>query len=181
MGEQACFENYPLRIVVLSNLFNFSIWIIGAYVLLGIGILISILFLVYCIIMELRVLTKSCVNCYYYGKVCFTGKGKICSLIFKKGESNRFISGKITWKDILPDMMVFIFPILGGIVLLMISFSIVIVLLLILLLLMSTIGNAVVRGSLACKYCRQREIGCPAQKLFDKEGKKSPDQPPSGS
>ena len=27
-------------------------------------------------------------------------------------------------------------------------------------------GNAVVRGSFTCKYCKQQELGCPAQALF---------------
>jgi hypothetical protein len=25
-----------------------------------------------------------------------------------------------------------------------------------------------VRGQLACKYCKQRELGCPAEQLFSK-------------
>jgi len=174
MGEQACFENYPLGIVAISNLFNFSIWIIGIYVLLGFGILIPMLFLAYCLVIEFRILTRSCVHCYYYGKVCFSGKGKVCSLLFKKSESRRFNSDTITWKDILPDLMVSIFPIIGGVMLLVISFSWLIFLLIIILLLLSTVGNATVRGSLACKYCKQREIGCPAQKLFDKRNMKNP-------
>ena len=36
------------------------------------------------------------------------------------------------------------------------------------LLLLGFLGNALVRGHLACRYCRQREIGCPAERLFDK-------------
>ena len=174
MGERACFENYPLGIVAVSNLLNFSIWIIGIYVLSGFGILISMLFLAYCLTLEFRVLTRSCVHCYYYGKVCFSGKGKVCSLLFKKSESRRFNSDTITWKDILPDLLVSIFPIIGGIVLLMISFSWLIFVLLIILLLLSTVGTATVRGSLACKYCKQREIGCPAQKLFEKRKIENP-------
>jgi hypothetical protein len=31
-------------------------------------------------------------------------------------------------------------------------------------------GNAYVRSRLACRYCTQREIGCPAQKLFERPG-----------
>jgi hypothetical protein len=34
-------------------------------------------------------------------------------------------------------------------------------------------GNAVTRGSFACKYCTQKEIGCPAEKLFAGEPTKS--------
>ncbi|MFC1905310.1 hypothetical protein ACFLXL_00695 [Chloroflexota bacterium] len=35
------------------------------------------------------------------------------------------------------------------------------------LLLLTFIVNGFIRGSLACKYCRQREIGCPAEQLFN--------------
>jgi hypothetical protein len=37
--------------------------------------------------------------------------------------------------------------------------------------LLTFIGNGLVRGSLACKYCKQREIGCPAEQLFNKKKK----------
>jgi len=175
MDERTCFENYPLSIVVISNIQSLSIWIIGFYILSGISILISMLFLAYCLIMEFRVLTRSCVNCYYYGKVCFSGKGKVCALLFKKGDSRQFIRNAITWKDILPDFMVSIIPTIGGIALLIISFSWLILVLMIVLLLLSTVGTATVRESLACKYCRQRDIGCPAQKLFEKRNMENPD------
>jgi hypothetical protein len=33
-------------------------------------------------------------------------------------------------------------------------------------------GNAMLRGSLACKYCKQKELGCKAEQLFNK-GKKT--------
>ena len=176
MGERACFENYPLRIVAVSNLFNFSILIIGFYILSGFGILISLLFLAYYLTMEFRILTRSCVNCYYYGKTCFSGRGRVCSLLFKRSEPSRFINANITWKDIISDLLVSIFPIVGGIVLLAISFSWLILVLVVVLLLLSTVGNATIRGSLACKYCKQREIGCPALKLFEKRKMENPGQ-----
>jgi len=37
------------------------------------------------------------------------------------------------------------------------------------LILLTSAGNSYIRGSLACKYCQQRELGCPAEKLFNKE------------
>jgi len=36
------------------------------------------------------------------------------------------------------------------------------------LLLLATAGKGAVRSSLACKRCRQRELGCPAERLFAK-------------
>lgn len=168
MKENHCYENYPLGTVAISALLSYSIWIIGFYILLGFGILISVLYLVYCLIMEFRVLTKSCVNCYYYGKMCFSGKGKVCGALFKKGESGGFADRKISWKEILPDFFVSIIPIVGGMILLLTTFSWPVLISMIVILLLMTVGNSLVRGSLACKYCRQREIGCPAQKLFEK-------------
>jgi hypothetical protein len=66
----------------------------------------------------------------------------------------------------LPDFLVFIFPIIGGIVLLVRSFSWLLVVLLAVLIALSFGGNAVIRGQFACKYCKQREIGCPGAKAF---------------
>jgi len=37
--------------------------------------------------------------------------------------------------------------------------------------LLFSVGNSYVRGSLACKFCRQRQLGCPAEKMF-RQGKK---------
>ena len=39
--------------------------------------------------------------------------------------------------------------------------------LMIILLLLSSMGNAYVRGQLACNHCKQGEIGCPALELFN--------------
>ena len=165
--DKGYFEDYPKGIVALSNIFAMSIWVIGAYILSGFGLLFSILFIIYCILTELSVYRGSCVNCYYYGKVCFSGRGKICALIFKGGNPHRFINRKVTFKDLLPDLMVTIIPLIGGIILLITSFSWLVLILMIVLLLLATGGNAIIRGKYACRYCRQRELGCPAQKFFE--------------
>ncbi|MBV1728849.1 MAG: hypothetical protein KUA33_01135 [Methanobacterium sp.] len=66
----------------------------------------------------------------------------------------------------IPDMMVFIFPVLGGIISLMYNFSWIILFLIAALLILSFAGNALVRGFLTCGKCKQRELGCPAEELF---------------
>lgn len=157
-----------MRIVVLSNLVSISIYAIGAYILSGFGILFSILYLFYCLWVEIGVLRGSCVNCYYYGKVCGLGKGKLCSLLFEKGNPQKFVEKEISWSKMLPDFLVFVFPIVGGIVLLVIDFNWLLTAILAVLVILSFGGNAVIRGSFACKYCKQRKIGCPAEKAFRK-------------
>ena len=125
-------------------------------------------FVLYIAWLEIRLLRRSCVNCYYYGKVCAFGKGKVSCLFFKKGDTNKFKQDKITWKDMVPDVMVSLIPIVTGIVLLVTDFNWLILSMVLLLLLLSSIGNGLIRGSLACKYCKQRESGCSAEQLFNK-------------
>ena len=169
MKEKTCYENYPLWIVIFSNIVAFTIYAAGAFVIYNIGWIWLILYILYIIWLEIRLLRRSCVNCYYYGKVCAFGKGKLCSLFFKKGDTNRFKQDKITWKDLVPDLMVSLIPIVAGVVLLIINFNWLILSMVLLILLLSSVGNGLIRGSLACKYCRQREIGCPAEQLFNKD------------
>jgi hypothetical protein len=73
---------------------------------------------------------------------------------------------KITW--IVPDFLVFMVPVLAGIYILIREFTLIVLVLVLALLFLGFIGNALVRGYLACRYCRQREIGCPAEQVFRK-------------
>ncbi len=103
MIKTKTFENYPLGIVILSNLLSILIYLLGAFILAKLGIIFLVVYLLYCLFMELNVLKRSCVNCYYYGKLCGFGKGKLCSLFFKKGDIKKFSQREITFKDLLPD------------------------------------------------------------------------------
>lgn len=169
MTEKRVYDSFPVWIPILSTVVSLLIYTIGFYVFLQFSIIAAVFYILYCLWVEMRVLTKSCVSCYYYGKVCGLGRGVLCSLLFKKGDPAKFVEKEISWKQIAPDFLVFVFPLLGGIVLLIKDFSYTILLLLIFLFVLSFVGSAVIRGSFACKYCKQREIGCPAEKLFSKQ------------
>jgi len=160
------YEGYPARIVLLSNALAVSIYGIGVYVLAGVGLWLVVLYVLYCLWIESRILKKSCVNCHYYGKRCGLGKGRLCSLLLDRGVPDSLATKKVSWWDILPDFMVSILPLVAGIVQLARGWSWLLIALLAVLVLLSSVGNAVVRGRFLCRYCRQREIGCPAQKLF---------------
>ena len=166
MMKTEIYENFPLRIVILCNLLPVLIYASGAYILAGFGILVVVAYLLYCLWLEFRVLKNSCMNCYYYGKVCGSGKGKLCSWLFKQGNPQKFIEIEISWLEMLPDFLVSLVPLIGGFILLIVDFSWLLVALLVVLLLLTFSGNAIIRGSFMCKYCRQKELGCPAEKLF---------------
>ena len=168
MSNEETYENFPFLLVAFSALFSVSIYLIGAILLSGFGILIVIFYLFYCAWMEFRLLKQSCKDCYYYGKVCCLGRSKLVPLFFKKGDQKRFADKQIAVKDLIPDFLVSIIPIIGGIILLFLDFKFLTLFLTFSLVSLSFGGNVLIRSSFACKYCKQKEIGCPAEKLFNK-------------
>ena len=170
MKEEKYYESFPVWIAIVSALFTLAIYAIGVYILSRFGIFIAIVYVGYCIWVELRVLSKSCVHCVYYGRVCGLGKSVVCALLFRKGDPEKFSKREISWKDVVPDFLVSIFPLLAGIALFITDFSWTVLFLWLVLLFLAFAGTALLRGSLTCKYCMKRETGCPAQRLFSKQG-----------
>lgn len=171
MENTACKDQYPLWIVVVANLVPILMYGIGVYLFLQISIWWVVAYLLFVLLPEFRLVSGHCTDCYYYGKRCAFGKGRLSARFFPKGSPERFCAMEITWKDILPDFLVFIVPVLAGIWLLVQGFSWIVLMLIVALLLLGFAGNALVRGGLACRSCMQREIGCPAERLFDSRNK----------
>jgi hypothetical protein len=167
MQEPGCKEQYPLAIVIGSNLLSVMIYTIGAFLLLQFSIIWVICYVIFILLLQFRLLSGHCVDCYYYGKTCAFGKGRLSSLFFPRGNPEKFSRMELTWKDIVPDFLTFIIPVLAGVLLLVREFSWTILILTVALLLLGFAGNALVRVRLACRYCKQREIGCPAERLFN--------------
>ena len=166
--DNKTYDDFPLHIVLLCNAVNISIYIVGAFIIAPLGNIYIALYVLYCLLLETRVMVISCRDCYYYGKKCAFGKGRICSIFFKKGTPKRFLSKNITWLDILPDFLVSIVPLAIGIIRLFKSFSWVMLSLVIVLCIVAFPLTGFIRSSVSCKFCRQREIGCPALQLFAK-------------
>lgn len=163
------FENFPFSMVLFAVLVNVSIYALGVAVLSGFGTCAAALFLFYCLGVEIHVMRMSCVDCCYYGKWCAFGRGKAAPLLFKQGDPKRFASKCISWKELLPDMLVVLVPLVGGTALLIQGFSWSTAMMLAALLALSFGGNYLVRSRIACKYCKQRELGCPAEQFFGKQ------------
>jgi hypothetical protein len=172
MQNNKAYENFPPCIPFLSCVLSISIYALGAYIFSQLDFFFTVLYLMFCLWVELKILKGSCVNCYYYGKTCGLGRGKLCALFFKKGNPEEFAKKEISWKDLIPDFMVLIFPLVGGIIVLIRGFTWLILALMVGLAILWLGGNALIRGSLACKYCKQKELtGCPAEQLFNKSAK----------
>ncbi len=169
MDELKTYDSYPLRYAMLANAVSVSIYALGAVIVEPVGWWAAALYLAFCAAAELNVLRKSCVDCFYYGKNCAFGKGRLCAVVFKRGDPARFAAREISWSALFPDLAVVLIPFIVGGAMLVINFVWWRALLVAALVVVSFAGNAAVRTTFACKYCRQRELGCPAEKLFSKE------------
>jgi hypothetical protein len=170
MQNNKSYENFPLWIPLLSCALSLSIYALGTIIFSQLAMLFVVLYLMFCLWIELRILQESCVNCYYYGKTCGLGRGKLCALLFKKGNPEKFVDKEFTWKDLIPDFLVLIFPLIGGIIILIRNFAWLVLVLMVILAVLWLGVNALIRGSLACMYCKQKELtGCPAEQLFNKQ------------
>ena len=163
------FENYPIRIVLISNVVSLLIYSIGIFILFKLDWIVAAFYLTYVFILEFRVIRYHCINCYYWGKTCGFAKGRISSLFFKKGNETKFCTKEMKWVDMIPDLLVFLIPFVSAIILLFLQFQIILLVALLLLTVLSTSITGFVRGNLTCKHCKQREIGCPAEQLFNKK------------
>jgi hypothetical protein len=171
MEAEVTYERYPARIIVLSNLLSVAIYTVGTYLMTQLGMWWAAAYLAYCGRLEYRLLSKHCVNCYYHGRLCAFGKGRLSSIFFKRGDPQRFAQGDFGWRDMIPDMLVLVFPATAAIVALVRDFSWITLALLVVMVILSFSGNAYVRGTHACPRCKQRELGCPAEQLFNKSAR----------
>jgi hypothetical protein len=169
MSEPVCFDQYPARIVITANLLALLMYVIGAFLLYNLWPVLVIPYILFILLLEYRLLRWHCVDCWYYGKRCAFGKGWLSARLFPKGRTENFCGKKITGKDVVPDFLAFLIPVVAGLMLLLISFRVLVLALVIALLVLGFAGNALVRGRMACRFCKQREIGCPAVQLFEKK------------
>ncbi len=168
--ELEVYEDYPVWICAVAELMQLGIYTLGALILLEVAPWAAGIFLIYCLALEVRLMLVSCVDCCYYGRRCFSGKGLIVAMLFSGRDPERFARTEITFKDIIPDFAVGLVPLLVGLGLLVVrGLSWYVGVLVLLLAALAFPVTGWVRSTLACPHCKQREIGCPAQKLFGGE------------
>jgi hypothetical protein len=160
------YGNYPWWMIAVCNSVGLVIYAIGIYLTGRLGIAWGAIYAACCVWMEWRLLSRSCRSCYYYGKRCGFGKGWVCSRIFSKSDED-FGARQISWWSVAPDFLVSLVPLGVGIFLLLWDFSWTVLFLAAALVLLGSVGTGYIRGHLACKYCKQRELGCPAERLFN--------------
>jgi len=160
------FESYPAWMIILSVGLSLSIYALGSVIMARLGWELLTVYLLCLVYFEVNLLARSCVHCAYYGRACFSGKGVIAARLFERGDPSTFAKREVTWLALLPDLLLTLVPLGAGLFLLARGFDWILLLLMIVLVILAFPGNGFVRSQLACCHCRQRELGCPAEKLF---------------
>jgi hypothetical protein len=157
--EQGC-EQYGLSSIIIGNL-AMLVWIglgtaccwffhpIAAWVYLPVAVLM--------VFVVLRRLV--CVNCYYYGKLCPSGWGKLAALMFKQGSMDKF--GTSIGVKLAPATygLLSLIP-LGFVIAAMVQdFEVAQPVVLVLLLAMSAYSGTISRKK-SCVNCKMR-LSCP--------------------
>lgn len=148
---------------------SLAIYGLGIYIMFQFHLIFAILYLGFILVLEFRLIKSHCTSCYYWGKICGFGKGRISAWFFKKGDISKFCPKEMTWKDMIPDLLVLAIPLIVWLILLIRDFNLFILAFGILFIFFTSFRNGFIRGNLTCKYCKQKEIGCPAEKLFNKD------------
>jgi glucan phosphoethanolaminetransferase (alkaline phosphatase superfamily) len=118
-----CHERYPTSLVIVNVLEVLAALAVGVTIIAQFGswavlgyAMVGLLALVLC-------LAFGCTRCYYYGRVCGTGLGRIAALVFEKRdeeEFGRFLSQRISWTLVGGVLLL---PIAAGLILLREGFA----------------------------------------------------------
>lgn len=149
-------EEYPWT-VVLSGNFMMLLWIgLGTFACYFLSPMAAWIYLGVSLLAVFVVLRGAvCTRCYYYGKRCHIGWGKLASLFFKQGnieELNDCIGGKAA--PMVYGLLSLV-PLVLGTISTIIDFSILKIAVLAVLLLIGFYSGAISRKS-ACKECKMR-------------------------
>jgi len=82
---------YPWALIILRWIISGSIFVLGFYVFNKLNQMAGIIYSIYAVFGVLVILPLSrCRNCYWYGKRCQIGWGKIAAFLFQQGREEDF-------------------------------------------------------------------------------------------
>jgi hypothetical protein len=87
---KTCYDDYPLRIVALNLLEISAAALVGVVLIAQLGWWAVLLYVLLGVLGVILSLAFGCTRCFYYGRVCGLGLGRIAALCFSKREEEQF-------------------------------------------------------------------------------------------
>ncbi|MDD2889121.1 MAG: hypothetical protein PHE49_00590 [bacterium] len=153
-------EEHPKITIIFGN-FMMLLWLaLGTIACRFVHPLIGWIYLTFALLMVYVVLRKIvCTNCYYYGKWCPSGWGKLSALFFKKGDMEKFSTSVGIKLAPMTYGLLTVIPVILLIVSLFLKFSLPKIIVLVLLFLISFYSGGISRTK-SCIRCKMR-LMCP--------------------
>lgn len=151
-------EEYPLSVVLIENIV-LALWIVlGTIFVSQISVIIGLIYIACALIVILVVMRKLlCTHCYYYGKRCHVGWGKISSILYDKGNLDEFST--CVGQKIAPIFfgLLALIPMIFGSISLLKNFMIS-KLILMILLLGTILYSSIVTRKESCGKCKMKNV-----------------------
>ncbi len=86
------YHTYPKYVIIIRWIILAVGFALGIYILTEIKEMLGVIYVVYSLIALTFILPLSrCVSCFYYGKACNTGWGKVAAYLFPKGDESKHV------------------------------------------------------------------------------------------
>ena len=151
-------HSYPKFVIIIRWIILGGAFALGIYILTSINQLLGLAYVIYSLVVLTLILPLSrCSSCFYHGKACNTGWGKVAAYLFPKGDESKFVRHydyaifiHLLW--IIPLLTSFFQLVLARNLLALVVFGVYLFVLLL---------EKITLKKLACSRCRHREF-CPA-------------------
>jgi len=114
-------ESFPLSWIISENLLYLAMWVLAGYLLWALwtpfGVpLLTIIWAVLVVVVQILLKKHNCSGCYYYDKLCHLGWGKISSALFKQDSGNPKMGMKLAFFYIIPPPVIFLTSLIFAII-----------------------------------------------------------------
>jgi hypothetical protein len=160
-------ETYPIKIVCLSASLTIISYLAGAFVLYFFHPVLSGLYLILAVLTLVVSMKLRCTHCYYLGKYCNFGLGKVADIFFSKGDPEEFSNPRKVNVTATFSFGTMLIPIFVGVIIFITNINLFNLGLVVGYILIGIAPNFLVRGNF-CEKCMQGELGCPAYERMKK-------------
>jgi len=114
-------ESFSLAWIIGENLLHLTTWVLAGYLIWPLWIpfglpLLTIIWAVLVVVVQILLKKHNCSGCYYYGKLCHLGWGKISSAMFKQDSGDLNIGMKLSLFYIVPPPVIFVAALIFAII-----------------------------------------------------------------
>ncbi|MFX0099794.1 MAG: hypothetical protein ACFFCS_09435 [Candidatus Hodarchaeota archaeon] len=171
MSENECLESFPVLTIVIGNIITISSVVLGTAVIYFLDFVFSMVYVGLYVLLIILSVRFRCSYCYYCGKRCPSGMGK---LVKRKYQSvyNKEFNNSINYGIVgIFSFAMIMLPIVVGIISLIVSYELIRIAILIFYGIVAFVPNMFLKGD-RCKKCKQGVLGCPATRKGQEKKKK---------